>query len=102
MKVDKGSGTVQHSPYKRQNGVQLAANIVRREGIRGLYRGFGASIATFVPSSAVWQAYRPFPGSSYASINQSFGRPPDRSRCKGFFQQEISGTETLHSGCNPD
>ena len=28
--------------------------MLQREGIRGLYRGFGLSIATFVPSSAVW------------------------------------------------
>ncbi|EFJ49371.1 mitochondrial substrate carrier [Volvox carteri f. nagariensis] len=28
--------------------------ILKEEGIGGLYRGFGASVATFVPSSAVW------------------------------------------------
>ena len=38
----------------RQNGFALARLIVQQEGIRGLYRGFGASVATFVPSSAMW------------------------------------------------
>ena len=28
--------------------------MIQREGLRGLYRGFGLSVATFVPSSAVW------------------------------------------------
>lgn len=36
------------------NGFTLAQKIIREEGIRGLYRGFGASVATFVPSSAIW------------------------------------------------
>lgn len=36
------------------NGFNLAQRIIREEGIRGLYRGFGASVATFVPSSAIW------------------------------------------------
>jgi solute carrier family 25 protein 44 len=36
------------------NGFNLAQRIIREEGVRGLYRGFGASVATFVPSSAIW------------------------------------------------
>lgn len=28
--------------------------IVKEEGVLGFYRGFGASVATFVPSSAIW------------------------------------------------
>ncbi len=43
-----------YKPPVRQNGVQLALQILRKEGFRGLYQGFGASIATFVPSSAIW------------------------------------------------
>lgn len=39
---------------QRQTGIQLAMQIVQKEGLKGLYRGFGASIATFVPSSAIW------------------------------------------------
>lgn len=38
----------------RQNGFALARLIVQQDGVRGLYRGFGASVATFVPSSAIW------------------------------------------------
>jgi solute carrier family 25, member 44 len=39
---------------RRINGRQLTQQILKSEGIRGLYRGFGASVATFVPSSAIW------------------------------------------------
>lgn len=38
----------------RRNGFTLARQIVQQDGVRGLYRGFGASVATFVPSSAIW------------------------------------------------
>ena len=38
----------------KQNGFALARLIVQQDGVRGLYRGFGASVATFVPSSAIW------------------------------------------------
>ena len=45
-----------HTPAdgRRPNGVRLARQIVGKEGVRGLYRGLGASIATFAPSSAIW------------------------------------------------
>lgn len=36
------------------SGLAMARHIVRAEGVLGLYRGFGASIVTFVPSSALW------------------------------------------------
>jgi len=35
-------------------GLHLARQIIQQEGFKGLYRGFGASVATFVPSSAIW------------------------------------------------
>ena len=38
----------------RMTGLQLARQIVAAEGVRGLYRGFGASLAMFVPNSAIW------------------------------------------------
>ena len=54
VKTDKGAAQAASAPKTRQNGIQLAIQILHKEGIRGLYRGFGASIATFVPSSALW------------------------------------------------
>lgn len=42
------------SALGKQNGFALARLIVQQDGVRGLYRGFGASVATFVPSSAIW------------------------------------------------
>ena len=41
-------------PPPARSGLAMARSIVRAEGVSGLYRGFGASVATFVPSSAVW------------------------------------------------
>eukprot|EP00798_Chlamydomonas_sp_ICE-L_P011466 gene11466-34180_t len=41
------------SPEVR-SGLAIARLVIKEEGIRGLYRGFGASVATFVPSSALW------------------------------------------------
>ncbi|KAL4458943.1 hypothetical protein ABPG75_013808 [Micractinium tetrahymenae] len=39
---------------RHTSGLALARQIVRAEGVRGLYRGFGASLAMFVPNSAIW------------------------------------------------
>jgi solute carrier family 25 protein 44 len=36
------------------SGLHVAKTILARDGLRGLYRGLGASIVTFVPSSAIW------------------------------------------------
>ncbi|ESR33916.1 hypothetical protein CICLE_v10006822mg [Citrus x clementina] len=36
------------------NGVDMFRKIVRNDGVRGLYRGFGISILTNAPSNAVW------------------------------------------------
>ncbi|KAG1366355.1 solute carrier family 25 member 44 [Cocos nucifera] len=37
-------------------GVDAFKKIVRSDGLRGLYRGFGISILTYAPSNAVWWA----------------------------------------------
>lgn len=41
-------------PPPARSGLAMARSIIKAEGVSGLYRGFGASVATFVPSSAVW------------------------------------------------
>ncbi|KAJ0074974.1 hypothetical protein Patl1_33618 [Pistacia atlantica] len=38
------------------NGIDACRKIVRTDGARGLYRGFGISILTYAPSNAVWWA----------------------------------------------
>ncbi|KAJ4717836.1 solute carrier family 25 member 44-like [Melia azedarach] len=38
------------------NGIDAFRKIVRNDGVRGLYRGFGLSVLTYAPSNAVWWA----------------------------------------------
>uniref|UniRef100_A0A1D1XHY9 Solute carrier family 25 member 44 n=1 Tax=Anthurium amnicola TaxID=1678845 RepID=A0A1D1XHY9_9ARAE len=43
-----------YANYK--GGMDVARKILKADGIRGLYRGFGLSVMTYSPSSAVWWA----------------------------------------------
>ena len=40
-----------------RNGLDAVRTIVQKEGVRGLYRGFGVSVATLVPGSALWWGF---------------------------------------------
>ncbi|GMI82153.1 hypothetical protein like AT1G72820 [Hibiscus trionum] len=44
------------SPRRYVNGIDAFRKIVRTDGPKGLYRGFGISILTYAPSNAVWWA----------------------------------------------
>jgi solute carrier family 25 protein 44 len=37
-------------------GLDVVEKIMKADGPRGLYRGFGLSVMTYAPSSAVWWA----------------------------------------------
>ncbi|KAJ8436032.1 hypothetical protein Cgig2_007690 [Carnegiea gigantea] len=54
-----------HATYN--GGLDVVRKIVKSDGIRGLYRGFGLSVMTYSPSSAVWWA-------SYGSSQRLFWR----------------------------
>ncbi|KAK6911939.1 Mitochondrial substrate/solute carrier [Dillenia turbinata] len=41
---------------KYLGGIDAFRKIIRTDGLRGLYRGFGISILTYAPSNAVWWA----------------------------------------------
>lgn len=41
---------------KYDGSIDAIRKILRADGIRGLYRGFGMSVLTYSPSSAVWWA----------------------------------------------
>ncbi|XP_019451029.1 PREDICTED: solute carrier family 25 member 44-like [Lupinus angustifolius] len=43
-----------HTQYS--GGLDVARKVIKSDGIRGLYRGFGLSVMTYSPSSAVWWA----------------------------------------------
>ncbi|CDP02337.1 unnamed protein product [Coffea canephora] len=43
-----------HASYN--GGLDVVRQVLKTDGVRGLYRGFGLSIMTYSPSSAVWWA----------------------------------------------
>ncbi|KAI3762013.1 hypothetical protein L1987_52436 [Smallanthus sonchifolius] len=43
-----------HESYN--GGLDVARKVLKQDGIRGLYRGFGLSVMTYSPSSAIWWA----------------------------------------------
>ncbi|KAL3636543.1 hypothetical protein CASFOL_018842 [Castilleja foliolosa] len=43
-----------HAKYN--GGLDVVRKVIKADGIRGLYRGFGLSVITYSPSSAVWWA----------------------------------------------
>ncbi|KAI3439494.1 uncharacterized protein J3R85_004697 [Psidium guajava] len=54
-----------HARYS--GGLDVVRKVLQSDGIRGLYRGFGLSVMTYAPSSAVWWA-------SYGSSQRVFWR----------------------------
>lgn len=57
-----------YSGYATYNGgIDVVRKVVKADGIQGLYRGFGLSVMTYAPSSAVWWA-------SYGSSQRFFWR----------------------------
>jgi solute carrier family 25 protein 44 len=59
-----------------RNGLQAARGILATEGVRGLYRGAGASLAIFVPSSGLWWgAYGAYQRVLWSLLESSRGPP---------------------------
>ncbi|KAJ6926776.1 solute carrier family 25 member 44 isoform X1 [Populus alba x Populus x berolinensis] len=64
-----------YSGHEKYNGgLDVARKIIRTDGIRGFYRGFGLSVMTYSPSSAVWWASY---GSSQRIIWRLLGQGTD-------------------------
>lgn len=47
-------GVVVEGRTKFQVATYVTAEIYRRDGLRGYYRGYAASLCTYVPNSAMW------------------------------------------------
>ncbi|XP_044984853.1 solute carrier family 25 member 44 [Hordeum vulgare subsp. vulgare] len=62
-----------HVRYK--GGIDVVQKIMKADGPRGLYRGFGLSVMTYAPSSAVWWASYGF---SQRVIWSALGRLDDK------------------------
>ncbi|XP_030550836.1 solute carrier family 25 member 44 [Rhodamnia argentea] len=60
-----------HARYS--GGLDVVRKVLQSDGIRGLYRGFGLSVMTYAPSSAVWWASY---GSSQRVIWRLLGHGP--------------------------
>lgn len=43
-----------HATYS--GSLDVVRKIIKSDGIRGLYRGFGLSVMTYTPSNAMWWA----------------------------------------------
>lgn len=56
LMVQGSTGLVNASSCNYVNGFDAFRKIVRADGPKGLYRGFGISILTYAPSNAVWWA----------------------------------------------
>ncbi|KAK3146040.1 hypothetical protein QOZ80_3BG0260730 [Eleusine coracana subsp. coracana] len=75
-----------HAKYK--GGIDVARSIIKSEGVRGLYRGFGLSVMTYAPSSAVWWASY---GSSQRIIWSALGHLNDEGNAPS--QLKIAGVQ---------
>ncbi|KAL5725811.1 hypothetical protein ACHQM5_008911 [Ranunculus cassubicifolius] len=74
-----------HAKYS--GGMDVARKIIKANGVRGLYRGFGLSVMTYSPSSAVWWATY---GSSQRIIWRFLGHGAEKSE-----SEPISGPWTV-------
>lgn len=54
LQLQGASSTV--AGHRYNGGMHAFYVIAKREGVRGLYRGLGATLISFVPSSAIWWA----------------------------------------------
>jgi solute carrier family 25 protein 44 len=56
------------------SGLRIAKSIVAKRGFSGLYQGLGASIITFVPSSAIWwSAYGAYQSLLWSAVDSYRG-----------------------------
>ncbi|XP_047310665.1 solute carrier family 25 member 44 [Impatiens glandulifera] len=67
-----------HAKYN--GGIDVVRQIIKSEGVRGLYRGFSLSVLTYAPSSAVWWASY---GSSQRFIWRILGAGQEYSPSQG-------------------
>eukprot|EP00241_Pyramimonas_parkeae_P012595 CAMPEP_0114270334 /NCGR_PEP_ID=MMETSP0058-20121206/27179_1 /TAXON_ID=36894 /ORGANISM="Pyramimonas parkeae, CCMP726" /LENGTH=298 /DNA_ID=CAMNT_0001389057 /DNA_START=257 /DNA_END=1153 /DNA_ORIENTATION=- len=84
---------VQDGSKKLSNSaLSMAQSILQKEGVRGLYRGFAASLVTVTPSSAIWWGSYGFYTKmmwEMFSTDRDFEGPVDTSKVAGL--QVVSG-----------
>ncbi|BDA44644.1 Solute carrier family 25 member 44 [Coccomyxa sp. Obi] len=75
----RGEATLTAAALPRMNGVRMARHVIATEGVLGLYRGFGMSVATFVPSSGIWWgSYGAFQKLVWHQVDRWRGASPER------------------------
>jgi solute carrier family 25 protein 44 len=81
---------------RRVTGLQLTREILRQEGLRGMYRGFGASVATFVPSSAIWWAsYGAWQAAIWHQVDRLQGGPAPGGAPRQRGEGELLGVQAV-------
>ena len=88
---------------RAENGVATARRIVRAHGVWGLYRGFGASVLTFVPSSSIWWGaygvYQQLWWHALPDRAQARLRDFERSGFRGTAPTELLGLQAVSGMC---
>jgi solute carrier family 25 protein 44 len=58
LKADVKAGASTTATPKRQSAMDIVRQTIRREGLRGMYRGYSMAVISYVPtSSLVWGGY---------------------------------------------
>ena len=74
VSVRAGDGGKTRELRGYRNGAHALRETLKKEGVRGLYRGFGASVMTLVPSSALWWgAYGTYQRAIWAAVPSRMG-----------------------------
>lgn len=77
------------SSVKYSGGIDAFRKIIRQDGVRGLYRGFGVSILTYAPSNAVWWA-------SYSTAHKLIlGSVSDADECSNLKCIAVQGASAV-------
>lgn len=82
-------------PAVDMGGLAVARAVIREEGLLGLYRGFGASLMTFVPSSAIWWGSYSTYQRLIWQMKDSFLGLPEASRVMPLSTGEVVQVQTV-------
>lgn len=85
---------------RRRTGLDVLREILRSEGVKGLYRGYGTSVVLYVPQSALWWgSYGIYQSFLWHRLERVFGEPEQEVGAgeypPGESPAELAGHNTL-------